>query len=425
MSEFEKQPDSERPADPLDQLLNAAEWPEPDAEADDRLLRHWSSLQFDQLLGEADWPDPDADAVNRLHRHWWSLRVTKGTGVSQTRFLVRVAAVAAVIVLAVGSWWLLRTDPAPGLPVAPVVPHPGPAQIADDADTGNRTTPDPDTGDVADDEVVIAESTNSRPATPYELLLVRSVERRSQEPPVEAEPVVESPIEQFVANPDADTAAFVASLDVDRAAFEQELLEMIENVPAEQQSRIIHVLEYVASSASILPLIELSRSEETRRDAVRALTLLADVEVIAGLASSEFDEESRQQYLAELLSRQNEEALTAYLDLLMDRPTRNSALAVLDEETMPPVRLLFGFMRGPNYSRRMAAAIVLGRLDQPDVTEQLIRLTRSQFNRQEAFVGLLVSPDERAGRFLSIAHQDQTMIAAVTSAQLQLHHLSQ
>jgi hypothetical protein len=242
---------------------------------------------------------------------------------------------------------------------------------------------------------------------------------------VENEPSVEAPIETFVADPHADVATFVASLDVDHATCERKLLELIDDVPAQQQLRIIRVLEHVGSSASIPLLMELSRFEETQGDAVRALTVIADVETLAGLARGESNVESRQQFLAELLSRQHEEALAAYLDSLMDRRTRDSALAVLDEQTMPPVRLLFGFMRGPDYSRRMAAAIVLGRLDQPDVTEQLIRLTRSHFNRQEAFVGLLVSPDERAGRFLSIAHQDQTMIAAVTSAQLQLQHLSQ
>jgi hypothetical protein len=398
MSEFDRRPDTESPDDPLDQLLS-----------------------------EAEWPQPDAETVNRLRRRWASLRAVHRGRERRRRLLYWLTASAALITLA-ATWWLWPPAPEESRPIAPVVPSPHVEQIAVDQNTDRSNTPDvpapnvPDSERVDIDEPIMA---LSRPPTPYELLLIHSVERRSSIPPAETGPTLDTIIDEFLADPDADAAAVVASLKADHGTCEQKLLELIDDAPPPQQSRIIQLLQHVGSRRCVPKLLELSVSPAMHGDAMRALTVLADAETLAALASRETDSVSRQLLLTELLSRQDEQSLGAWLDLLMNGQTRDAALATLDENTMPPVRLLFDFMRGPDYSRRMAAAIVLGRLDDPDVTKSLIRLSQSNFNRQEALVGLLASRDKQAGRFLALATRDQTMVAAVYSAQLQLQSISQ
>lgn len=400
MSDFHQSPDSKPPDDPLDQLLS-----------------------------EAEWDEPDADAVSRLRRQWWSLRATHRSRERRRRVLYWLTASAALILLVAATWWLWPPAPEKGVPIAPVGPDSRDEQLAHDGDAAvtpgvpTPNAPEPQHMDV--EKPVVASSGTSRPATPYELLLIRSVEHRSASPPAETGPTLDARIDAFLADPDADAPTLAASLKDDRAMCEQKLLARIDDAPVQQQLRIIQLLQHVGSRRCVPRLVALSKAPATRGDAIRALTVLGDVQTLAGLVIHETDRASRQVLLSELLSRQNEEALGAWLDLLMNGQTRDAALATLDEQTMPPVKLLFEIMRGPDYSRRMAAAVVLGRIDDPDITQVLIRLSQSNFNRQEALVGLLASRDQQAGRFLALASRDQTMVGAVYSAQLQLQSLSQ
>lgn len=400
MSEYEPQRDAESPDDPLDQLLS-----------------------------EAEWPEADAEAVNRLRQRWRSLRTVQRGRQRRRRLVFWLTASAAGVALVAGGWWLWRPAPEPGRAVAPVIPERPAERIAvddgaEDPGVSDVRAPDSRDRDLVRDKPVVASSTSSRPATPYELLLIRSIERRSSIPPAERPPTVESIIHEFLSDPNSDASEFAVSLAVDHATCEQKLLALIDDAPAHERTRIVQLLEHVGSRRSVPRLMELSRSSETHNDAVRALTVLADVETIAGLAIAETDE-FRREMISELLSRQSDEALAAFLDLLADGRTREAALAVLDNRTMPPVERLFDFMRGSDYSRRWAAAVVLGRLDDPVITERLIRLAQGNVNRQEALAGLLASRDEQAGQFVSIAARDQTMIGAVYSARLQLQLMSQ
>jgi len=64
----------------------------------------------------------------------------------------------------------------------------------------------------------------------------------------------------------------------------------------------------------------------------------------------------------------------------------------------------------------MAAATVLGRLDQPAVSRNLIAMVRRGMYRQEAMIALLSSSETTARQFLADAERDPMLSATLWNA---------
>jgi len=121
---------------------------------------------------------------------------------------------------------------------------------------------------------------------------------------------------------------------------------------------------------------------------------------------------------AELLYRADAESISVYL-AAVERGDR-AALAAAAEARQPPMELLFGCLAGPVIDRRLAAAVALGRLPQPEVTGQLCQYVLNGVCRQEALVGLLARKDAAAATFIEQARADFHLAAVVNAAQWQL-----
>jgi hypothetical protein len=71
----------------------------------------------------------------------------------------------------------------------------------------------------------------------------------------------------------------------------------------------------------------------------------------------------------------------------------------------------------------MAAARVLGRLDQPVVSRQLIAMVVRGMYRQEAMIALLSSSETTARQFLAAVARDPTLSAVLWNAKRQFQSL--
>jgi hypothetical protein len=277
------------------------------------------------------------------------------------------------------------------------------------------------------DHAVAVKLTGSRPATAYEQLLVRVAERRrpARQPPRSkpADPV-DAVIEGVLADPDVDVSASAASLAADREQNESRLLHRLASAGVKEQLAIVRLLAHIGSSRSVPALLMLTQSPETHAAAIHTLATLADETTLAALARTEREPSLQQQLIGQLLSRSSPDAVALFLDLFASAQTRNAALAVLDDQPSPPVDLLFAALNNGDTAQRLSAAVVLGRIDGPRVTERLVAQVLRHVNRQEAFVALLASSGAEAQQFVSAARRDQYLIAAVYSAQLELRRLS-
>jgi len=370
---------------------------------------------LDELLGRAEWPEPEPSAHDRMVSHWRMLRAFGMRRSPWRRRAVRAAMlVAAVVLIACGGWLVFR--PGGQQLIAP---------IEDERPTERLVehTPTVEPIEAEDANPQPTQTPNARPANAYERLLVRSIERRRTLPPRVAPTTANERLQQYLAGHlelgqlTEDTGR--SSPDLERLAITQ-----ISQSSPEEQHKLIALLREIGGPASVPAFVELSDAEATHDAAFDAILELADADTLLQLAYRHQDAEMRSRLCQELLARNEERAIAAFLQLVMDPAQRQIALEGLDTEATLPIDLLFRFMRSSDPSRRLAAAIVLGRIDRPEVTERLIAVARSQFNRQEALVALLVDRDRRAQEFLALAQRDQGFFAAVNSAHVQLQLIS-
>jgi HEAT repeat protein len=108
-----------------------------------------------------------------------------------------------------------------------------------------------------------------------------------------------------------------------------------------------------------------------------------------------------------------------FLERVADPATSAAALDCLESGSPPPVEILFSCLRSPAVGQRMAAARVLGRLNQAAVSRELIAMVLRGTYRQEAMIALLSSSEATAQQFLAGAARDPTLSATFLNAKRQ------
>ena len=149
---------------------------------------------------------------------------------------------------------------------------------------------------------------------------------------------------------------------------------------------------------------------------LRAAAQAADSPTLGRLAAREQDPEARRELLSALLARDDRASVNVFLECVEDPQTSADALACVADARNAPVPTLFQCLRSPRAARRMAAAQVLGRLDQPAVSCELIAMVRRGTYRQEAMIALLSSSEATARQFLADAERDPMLTASLWNA---------
>jgi hypothetical protein len=109
--------------------------------------------------------------------------------------------------------------------------------------------------------------------------------------------------------------------------------------------------------------------------------------------------------IASLLQSRDAAAIDQYLDLVANPNSRNQALVALSQSPAPPTEQMLAALKAPVVERRVAAALVLGRIDGPVLTRRLIQMVAADQNRREALIALASSRGKDARAFVERAAQ--------------------
>jgi hypothetical protein len=139
------------------------------------------------------------------------------------------------------------------------------------------------------------------------------------------------------------------------------------------------------------------------------------------LAAKQQDPAVRKEMLSILFARNDRASIDVFLDLVSDPKTSAEALACVADAPNPPLQTLFQCLHSPQATRRIAAARVLGRLDQPAVSRELIAMVARGTFRQEAMIALLSSSETTARRFLADAERNPMLSATLWNAKRVIH----
>jgi HEAT repeat protein len=145
-----------------------------------------------------------------------------------------------------------------------------------------------------------------------------------------------------------------------------------------------------------------------------------DAQTLAALALEETEPRRQRQIVAELIQSSDPSALGLYLQLVVDRSRRDVALDALADVKDPPVQALIEELSNSRVAIRFAAARVLGRIDGPVTTEQLVYLIQRNTQRREALAALLYSGGPDASAFLSNARNVPALAGTVRAVEIQL-----
>jgi hypothetical protein len=230
---------------------------------------------------------------------------------------------------------------------------------------------------------------------------------------------VDLAIEQLVRHPDRRVPDVAQPLLADRQWSEAALAARVRQFSGAEKVAAIRLLADIATPRSLGLMRQYSEFPEVHADVLRGMARLCDCASLGRLAVEERDSSLRQELLSMLLARGDLASVRTFLERVDDLQTSADALSCLRLATDAPVDALFRCLCGPLLAQRMAAARVLGRLDNPMVSHRLIALVGLGTYRQEAIVALLSSSEPTARQFLAAAARDPTLSATLWNAKRQ------
>jgi HEAT repeat protein len=120
------------------------------------------------------------------------------------------------------------------------------------------------------------------------------------------------------------------------------------------------------------------------------------------------------------LEEGSDAALSAYLAFVRDESTRRDALAVANSSQHLPLAALLASLDHEDKSVRRSAAVVLGHVNGPEVTQALIaRVTEKPSGATEVRMALLACRGEAAAEFIAYASSRPQLLGHLNSARLQ------
>jgi len=183
------------------------------------------------------------------------------------------------------------------------------------------------------------------------------------------------------------------------------------NSPAARMSRPPNAYERVV-------LVAHRRARDSRVQRIESQPVEPPVEQAAEQPAGNQQDAARRQLLS-LLAQNDLPSVRAFLERVEDRRTSAAALDCLASASAPPVELLFQCLRGPTVGQRTAAALALGRLNEPMVSRELIAMIVRGTYRQEAMIALLSSSEPVARQFVADAERNPRLLATLWNAKRQ------
>jgi hypothetical protein len=231
--------------------------------------------------------------------------------------------------------------------------------------------------------------------------------------------VVDDMVQQVAAGA-VDPQQAVESTGIAIAGIERELLRRLGRSAEREMLAIVQLLAVGGSHRSVPALLNLGRRDALREESLAAIEQIVGTAGLAQAVRLSNDPQSRRMLIARLLSADEEEASAAvggYLSLVQDVATRGEALAVADTAPRLPLEALLTALQSEEKPIRLSAALVLGHVNGPVVTRQLVDIvTAERPAPTEAWIALLVCRGELAQEFLSYATRSPQLLGHVNNA---------
>ncbi len=361
--------------------------------------------------------EPSRQQLARLEYFWRKQSRAEG----RRRRVRRLAAVAASLLVAgsvsVWLWW-------PGQAHGPLKTH-HEERAAPASPELNQVAPSEHIAVVPSPSVEKSLSAG-RPPTTYErfLFTVQTRDSITSESPSLAD-TVEEVVEQLAGDADADARQLAESSGLAKDDAERLLLRRLLRHGDDQKRAVVRLLAVCGTAHSVPHLLRLSRRETFHDEALAAVQQIVGVEQLAALAGQTTDRRVRAAILNRLLVANSEPALRGYLSLVHHDAVRAEALAAADAVGQPVLASLLDLLDDEDECVRLAAAVVLGHVNGPEVTHALIaRVTREPPSSTEAWMALLACRGPRAEAFLAHATRRPRLLGQVNLARVRWARIS-
>ena len=391
---------------------------------------------LDQQIKAALQVEQSPQQVARLTDFWQQ----QSRSEIRRRHIRRVAALATAIAAMVAvsvSVRLWRQEPTQhplevNRPTAAVAVTPN--SIHDDApqrdvpqrDVPQRDVPQRDVPqrDVVDKPTIEEKSLSAgRPATTYERFLFAVHTRKpvaQRRPSVVAMvATVDKAIEQLCRDPDTDVEQLAESFGPMGGNAQRLLLRRLLRSNDDQKHAVLRLLAVCGTPQSTQLLLRLGRREAFRDEALATLQRIVGVERLADVVGRTTDRRVRAAILSRMLTADPKPALRSFLALIHDDAIRGEALAVADANARPLLGELLTLLEDEDESVRISAAVVLGHVNGPEVTDSLIaRVTQESPPPSEAWIALLACRGARAEEFFAYATRQPKLLGQVNLARV-------
>jgi hypothetical protein len=142
---------------------------------------------------------------------------------------------------------------------------------------------------------------------------------------------------------------------------------------------------------------------------------------LVGAAKRSREPELQRAAVGRLLELGSEEALLGFLALVRDGSTQASALGVADSASQLPLEGLLGFLDHDDKAVRRSAALLLGHVNGPAVTQALIaRVTEKPSGATETWMALMECRGEMAQQFVAYAATRPQLLGYLNGARVQM-----
>jgi hypothetical protein len=369
--------------------------PENNLEADENL---------DRAIHAALQVDTDQRSLARLEQFWrrqsrrerWRRRAT---------YAIPLAAAAALA--AVAFFVASRNDPTDGKRA--LVIH-APVRAAPEA---GETQPMEEFADTRQS------SSAGRPPTVYEQFLF-AAQAKATGPAESRIAAVGVAIDRLIEQPDADEVQTLDATKLNPDYAERLLLRELSKSDNAECEAILRLLAVCGTERSVPALLKLGQREALREATLATIELIVDVEKLPDVIRNSANSRLRLELMRRLLARNTQTALIAYLSLVHDEATSRIALALVEETPRLPVTALLAALDHQDRSIRQAAALVLGRANDAEVTKLLIaRVTGRPSDSTEAWLALMVSRGALASEFLVYASHRPQLLGHFNAARVQ------
>ena len=332
------------------------------------------------------------------------------------RFVRWASALAATVLAAASlSIWAQRDEPAGE--VARTDPATRAAPL--DAEPDRAEPPAPNRIVSGADETPSLSA--GRAPTAYERLIfaVRAGESVAIERPSVADAFAEL-LKRPGDDPGADVQQLVETCGVARAELEQTLLSELASPSDERRHFAVRLLTVCGTPRSVPGLLQLSRQEPFCDEALDAVERIVGVAGLSGVVRETPDRRVREAILRRLVRADSSEAARGYLALTADERLRDEAIAAADAAGPSFVAALLDLLDDEDKAVRRAAALVLGHVNGPEITQSLIaRVTEDPGRSTETWMALLACRGERAKEFFAVAMSSPRFLGRVNCARVE------